>query len=89
MVDNESRGFFVMYAEAIKTLQDELISVLGVALARSFLFRFGYKSGYISAREMNLNAQGGEALEYLGEIWMEMGFARLSPGVSWAASCRP
>ena len=65
-----------MYGEAIKTLQDELVKVLGVALARSFLFRFGYKTGHISAREMSLTAQGREAINHLGEIWMEMGLAR-------------
>lgn len=79
MGENESgggRGFFVMYGEAIKTLQDELVAVLGTALSRSFLFRFGYKCGKINAREMGLNAQGKNAINYLGEIWMEMGLAR-------------
>ena len=69
-------GFFIMYGESIKTLQDELVSVLGIALARSFLFRFGFKCGHVTAREMGLKAQGSQAIEYLGEIWMEMGLAR-------------
>ena len=70
------RGFFIMYGEAIKTLQDELVSVMGVALARSFLFRFGYKCGYVTAREMGLKGQGHQALDYMNEIWMEIGLAR-------------
>ena len=70
------RGFFIMYGEAIKTLQDELDSVMGVALARSFLFRFGYKCGYVTAREMGLKGQGHQALDYMNEIWMEIGLAR-------------
>ena len=70
------RGFFIMSGEAIKTLQDELASVLGIALTRSFLFRFGYKCGHINARDLNLTAQGKEAINFLGEIWMEMGLAR-------------
>ena len=77
MVEEQGgRGFFVMYGEAIKTLQDELVAVLGTALSKSFLFRFGYKCGKINAREMGLNAHGKDALQYLGEIWMEMGLAR-------------
>jgi predicted hydrocarbon binding protein len=70
------RGFFIMYGEAIKTLQDELVSVLGIALARSFLFRFGYKCGFVTAREMGLQGHGTQAIEHLGEIWMEIGLAR-------------
>ncbi len=72
----DGHGYFIMSGEAIKTLQDELMSVLGAALARSFLFRFGYKCGYINARDLNLTAQGKEAINFLGEIWMEMGLAR-------------
>ena len=78
MTDEEviGRGFFIMSGEAIKTLQDELASVLGIALTRSFLFRFGYKCGHINARDLKLTAQGKEAINFLGEIWMEMGLAR-------------
>ncbi len=71
-----TQGFFIMSGEAIKTLQDELMAVLGAALARSFLFRFGYKCGHINARDLNLTAQGRGAINYLEEIWMEMGLAR-------------
>ena len=65
-----------MYGESIKTLQDELAAVLGLALARGFLFRFGYKTGHVTAREMGLRGQGKEAIECLTEIWIEMGLAR-------------
>jgi hypothetical protein len=58
--NDHTRGFFIMYGESIKTLQDELVSVLGNALARGFLFRFGFKTGHVTARE----------------IWLEMGLAR-------------
>lgn len=70
-------AFFVMYGESIKTLQDELVAILGVSLARSLLFRFGFKCGHMSAEEMGLIGHGRQqVIEYLNEIWLEMGLAR-------------
>jgi predicted hydrocarbon binding protein len=70
-------AFFIMYGESIKTLQDELVAILGVSLARSLLFRFGFKCGHMSAEEMGLIGQGRQqVIEYLNEIWIEMGLAR-------------
>lgn len=65
-----------MYGESIRTLQDELVSVLGNALARGFLFRFGFKTGHVTAREMGLQGQGSDVFDYFKEIWIEMGMAR-------------
>ena len=74
--DDHTSGFFIMYGESIKTLQDELVSVLGIALARGFLFRFGFKCGHVTAIEMGLQGQGKDVLDYMTEIWIEMGLAR-------------
>jgi len=74
---SSTRGFFLMYGEAIKTLQDELVALVGVELARSVLFRFGWKNGQGCAREMGLTGQGDAAMANLHEIWTEMGLARL------------
>jgi predicted hydrocarbon binding protein len=77
--DEKDSGFFIMYRESIKTLQDEMIAIVGLALARSIMFRYGFKCGNMSAREMGLGGQGrAHMVEYFTEIWMEIGLARPS-----------
>jgi len=73
---HNDHGFFIMSRESIKTLQYDLISVMGATSARSFLFKFGYKCGYINAKGLNLAGQGKEAMNILGEMWIEMGLAK-------------
>ena len=73
--DDQSQGFFIMYGESIKALQDELVAIMGVALAKSIMFRFGFKCGNMSAREMNIKGQGAQVVEFFREIWLELGLA--------------
>jgi predicted hydrocarbon binding protein len=74
--DESARGFFIMYGESIKALQDELGAVVGPDLSRSVLFRFGFRCGRMSATEMGLVGQGKKALDFVGEAWIEIGLAR-------------
>ena len=73
--ENRPRGFFLMHAITIKSLNDELTTLLGPHLTRSLLFRFGFKNGHVTAKEMHLSGQGTAALNYMEEIWIEMGLA--------------
>ena len=72
----EGRGFFLMSVDAIKALQEELSTIVGPVLSGSVLFRFGFKSGFRSGEQMGLSLIGDQALDYLDESWIEMGFAR-------------
>ena len=73
--EGRPRGFFLMHAITIKSLNDELNSLLGPHLTRSLLFRFGFKNGHMTAKEMHLVGQGETAQEYMEEIWIELGLA--------------
>lgn len=75
-VDDRSRGFFVMYSEGVRALQKELNAVMGRDLGKSVLFRFGFRCGRMSAKELGLVGQGKKALSYLNEAWIELGLAR-------------
>ncbi|MFH0816288.1 MAG: V4R domain-containing protein [Methanobacteriota archaeon] len=71
-----NRGFFVMYSDGVRALQKELNAVMGRDLGRSVLFRFGFRCGKTSAKELGLVGQGKKALVYLNEAWIEIGLAR-------------
>ena len=71
-----NRGFFVMYSEGVRALQKELNAVMGRDLGRSVLFRFGFRCGKMSAKELGLTGQGKKAISYLNEAWIELGLAR-------------
>jgi predicted hydrocarbon binding protein len=71
-----NRGFFVMYSDGVRALQKELNAVMGRDLGRSVMFRFGFRCGKTSAKELGLVGQGKKALTYLKEAWMELGLAR-------------
>ncbi len=74
--EQQNRGFFVMYSEGVRALQKELNAVMGRDLGRSVLFRFGFRCGKMSAKELGLMGQGKKALSYLNEAWIELGLAR-------------
>ena len=76
---DDSLSFFIMPADAISSLREELIITDGEAIANDILYRYGVKCGAGMAKKMAIQCTD---LECIGEmfhvLWTQVGLGRMS-----------
>lgn len=71
-------AFFIMPAEALVTLREELSPLASDLAVRAILFRYGFRSGEACMQSMGIRAKKGKLPEILPDLWGEIGLGRLS-----------
>lgn len=71
-------AFFIMPAEALITLREELSPLASELAIRAILFRYGFRSGEACMQSIDLKAKEGKLPEILPDLWDEIGLGRLS-----------
>jgi predicted hydrocarbon binding protein len=76
--ENYTTAFFILPAEALITLRDELEPLANEDVIRAIIFRYGYRSGDACVESMDLSAKNPKQLKgLLPDIWEEVGLGRL------------
>lgn len=71
--------FFIMPAEALITLRQELSPLASELAVRAILFRYGFRSGEACMQSMGIKIKKEEELmEILPDLWDEIGLGRLT-----------
>ncbi len=71
-------SFFIMPTEMLKSLHDEFASLAGEKIARSILFRCGFRGGESVTKRMGLSCDNGMGIgDMLLSLWIEIGLGRL------------
>ena len=77
-LEKVSTAFFIMPAEALLTLREELSPLASELAIRAILFRYGFRSGEACMQRIGINVKEGKLLEILPDLWDEIGLGRLS-----------
>ncbi len=79
IIEEESLSFFIMPADAISSLREELIITDGEEIANDILYRYGVKCGSGMSRKMAIECTD---LECIGEmfpvLWTQVGLGRMN-----------
>ncbi|UCG70321.1 MAG: hypothetical protein JSV09_04700 [Thermoplasmata archaeon] len=71
-------AFFIMPAEALVTLREELSPLASELAVRAILFRYGFRSGEACLQSMDIKTTKDEMLpDILPNLWDEIGLGRL------------
>jgi predicted hydrocarbon binding protein len=77
-VSNYTTAFFILPAEALITLRDELEPMANEDVIRAIIFRYGFRSGDACVESMGLKAKNAKQFrDLLPDIWEEVGLGRL------------
>lgn len=77
-VSNYTTAFFILPAEALITLRDELEPLANEDVIRAIIFRYGFRSGDACVTSMGLKAKNSKLFKsLLPDIWEEVGLGRL------------
>jgi predicted hydrocarbon binding protein len=75
---NTGTSFFIMPAEALITLRDELSPLASELAVKAIVFRYGFRSGEACMRSMGIdNPKKGQLPKMLPDLWAEIGLGRL------------
>ena len=75
---NYTTAFFILPAQALITLRDELEPLANEDVIRAIIFRYGFRSGDACVESMGINAKTPQQLkDLLPDIWEEVGLGRL------------
>jgi predicted hydrocarbon binding protein len=71
-------AFFILPAEALITLRDELSPLANEDAIRAIMFRYGYRSGEACAQSMGIRTKNPKGLaQMLPGLWEEIGLGKL------------
>lgn len=74
-----STAFFIMPAEALMTLREELSPLASEMAVKAILFRYGYRSGEACVQSMGIDRMAQKEMpDVLLALWDEIGMGRLS-----------
>ncbi len=75
---NEDRAI-VIYGGAIQELRRELLNLIGEEMAGAVLFRYGFRCGKLTAKNLGIRPEPHEIMEFLRNMCAEAGIGDLSP----------
>jgi len=70
-------SYFLMHGTALKDLRVELDNVVGDALSKGLLFRFGFRCGECIAKSIGIHPKKSDISRVLPEVWSEVGLGRI------------
>ncbi|UCE35927.1 MAG: hypothetical protein JSW00_10195 [Thermoplasmata archaeon] len=74
-----STAFFIMPAEALKTLRHELEPLANEMAIKAILYRYGFRSGEACVQSMGIEVKGQKKIpDFLPSLWEEIGLSRLN-----------
>lgn len=77
-VSNYTTAFFILPAEALITLRDELEPLANEDVIRAIIFRYGFRSGDACVESMGIKTKNLKQFKnLLPDIWEEVGLGRL------------
>lgn len=77
-VHSYTTAFFILPAEALITLRDELEPLANEDVIRAIIFRYGFRSGDACVESMGLKVKNPKQFkDLLPDIWEEVGLGRL------------
>ena len=69
----------VIYGGALKTLREELEKLIGEDMSSAVLFRYGFRCGRLTARELDMHPDIKGGAHLVADMCTEAGIAELTP----------
>jgi predicted hydrocarbon binding protein len=70
-------SYFLMHGQALKDLREELDNIVGDALSKGLLFRYGFRCGECIANSIGIHTTKSAISKVLPEVWSEVGLGRI------------